>query len=287
MSQFATLKRSTLDIPSGASIAIRRAGNTDGYDGHSMRAYFYFKEHMPDIDPNSVESINQMAEKGHKYGGWRQLSKAPTFALTYQGTYITLMRNCGFDEETAKSIEKNYHELYAVSDAWVADKIAQACQQGYVLGAFGLRVRTPLLQQCILGTRSTPYEAAAEGRTAGNALGQSYCMLNMRAMSETMAKVRSSIYRFLIRPCAQIHDAQYFLIKNDPAILAWLNKVVVNAVKWQELPEIQHEQVKLSGNLGVFWPNWAYEMTLPHDATPEIIKTLSIKHREKVYAKAA
>lgn len=192
------------------------------------------------------------------------------------------MNNCGFSKELALKIEANYHELYKVSDEWVRVRIEQAQKDGYITVAFGLRVRTPLLAQCILGARSTPYEAAAEGRTAGNALGQSYGMLNQRAMMAFMRKVRSSMYRLLILPCAQIHDAQYYLVRNDLSVLAWMNRELVKEVKWQELPEIQHDQVKLSGNLGIFYPNWAVEMTLPHDATADDIKKVSIKHLEKL-----
>ena len=49
----------------------------DGFDGHSLRAYYYFRDAMPDIDPNSVESINSIADV---YPDFRQQSKAPTFA---------------------------------------------------------------------------------------------------------------------------------------------------------------------------------------------------------------
>ena len=59
---------------------------TDHYDGHCLRAYFYFKDKMPDITQeleeypeNQVEIINSIKEK---YKGIRQSSKAPTFALT-------------------------------------------------------------------------------------------------------------------------------------------------------------------------------------------------------------
>lgn len=75
--QFKTLDRKTLDIPSGVSIEIKKVGTTDGYDGHCLRAYAYFGHNMPDIDPNSVESINSIEEK---YPKERQDSKAPTFA---------------------------------------------------------------------------------------------------------------------------------------------------------------------------------------------------------------
>jgi len=36
---------------------------TDGYDGHSLRAYGYFGDQMPDIDPTSVDSINSIAKR--------------------------------------------------------------------------------------------------------------------------------------------------------------------------------------------------------------------------------
>ena len=131
---------------------------------------------MPDIE-DTLESINSIKSK---YKHLRQESKGPTFALTYAGTYRTLMSKFGFSEERAKKIEAKYHELYKVSDEWVKAHLDQASKDGYVTCAFGLRLRTPLLKQVIKGTSKTPYEAEAEGRTAGNALGQSWCLLNNR-----------------------------------------------------------------------------------------------------------
>lgn len=248
---------------------------TDGYDGHCLRAYAYFGERMPDIDPTSVASINSIQKK---YKKERQDSKPPTFALAYQGTYITLMTNCGFSKELAQKVEANYHELYKVSDAWVADKLNQAAKDGYVTVAFGLRVRTPLLHQVIRGTRVTPFEAEAEGRTAGNALGQSWCLLNSRAGSEFMGKVRESQYRHDIKPCAQIHDAQYFLIRDDIDAIMYANEHVVNACKWQDHPDIWNDDVKLGGELGIFYPNWSSELTLPNNATAYEISELFQTH---------
>jgi len=49
----------------------------DGYCGHCLRAYAYFKEHMPDIE-NTVDGINSIAKL---YKGLRQRSKEPTFLL--------------------------------------------------------------------------------------------------------------------------------------------------------------------------------------------------------------
>ena len=279
MSQFATLNRSTLEIPAGAKIrSIKKVGNTDGYDGHSLRAYAYFTDRMPDIDPNSVESINSIQEK---YKPERQDSKAPTFALTYQGTYITLIINCGFTEELAKSIEASYRELYIVSIEWVEKKLEQAAKDGYITAAFGLRVRTPLLKQVIRGTSKTPYEATAEGRSAGNALGQSWCLLNSRAASEFMGKVRTSSHKLDIRPCAQIHDASYYLIRDDLEVVKYTNEHLVKAVQWQDHPDIWHDEVKLGGELSIFYPTWEKEVVIPNYASEDEILQKISAHVEK------
>lgn len=241
---------------------------TDGYDGHSLRAYTYFSDDMPDIDPNSVISINSIQTK---YKSFRQDSKTPTFLLTYAGTYRGIVEQCGFSVEKAILTEKRYHELYAVSDQWVSAKLDEASQKGYVTVAFGLRLRTPKLAQVVRGTSKTPFEAEAEGRSAGNALGQSWCLLNSRAWSETMTKVRSSPYRTMIRPCAQIHDAGYALVKDDIKALVYLNDNLVKAVQWQDHPDIAHDEVTLGGELSIFYPNWGHEIGIPNGATEEDI----------------
>ena len=247
---------------------------TDGYDGHSLRAFYYFRDLMPDIT-ETVESINSIQKK---YKPLRQDSKAPTFALTYQGTYRTLMVNCGFSEEKAKAIEAAYHTMYEVSDKWVQGKLQEASKVGYVTVAFGLRVRTPMLKHCVLGTKNTPYEAEAEGRTAGNALGQSYGLLNSRAYMAFMQEVRESKYRHDIKLCAQIHDAGYLLIRDDANLVRWVNENLVRHAKWQELDEIKHDTVKLGGNLSIFYPTWANELTLPNDADVSTLIKLAKEH---------
>jgi DNA polymerase-1 len=144
--------------------------------------------------------------------------------------------------------------------------------------AFGLRVRTPMLKQCVLGTKNTPYEAVAEGRTAGNALGQSYGLLNSRAYMAFMREVRASPYRHDIKLCAQIHDAGYMLIRDDVNLVRWVNETLTRHAQWQELPEIQHDTVKLGGNLSIFYPSWADELTIPNGATVEVLTNLAKEH---------
>ena len=276
LQRFETLKKSTLKIPQGAKVrSIKRVGQTDGYDGHSLRAFAYFRDKMPDI-VDTVDSINTIQKK---YKPLRDRSKNPTFTLTYQGTWHALVKKYGFSEEQAKEVEAKYHELYKVSDDFINAKLDQAMTDGYITAAFGLRLRTPLLKQVIRGTSRTPYEAEAEGRTAGNALGQSWCLLNSRAGSEFMNNVRVSDFRLDIRPCAQIHDAQYYIIRDKIEVVKYVNDHLPAAMAWQNHPEIWHEEVKLSGaQVEIFHPDWNHGIELPNGATEEeIFSTIDAK----------
>ena len=208
-----------------------------------------------------VEIINSIK---HSHKDLRQMSKGPTFCLTYNGTYKALMEIFGFSKDEALGIESKYHELYKESDEWVQNRMNQAAKDGYVTVAFGLRVRTPVMHQCILGLRNTPKEAEAEKRTAANACGQSYGLLNTRAGIEFNELVRNSKYKNDIRPVAQIHDAQYFLVRDDKDILLWVNTNIVKCVEWQDDPAIYHPDVKLGGEFSVFYPDWSKECVIPN-----------------------
>ena len=188
--------------------------------------------------------------------------------------WMTLVNNLGWSEQKAKMVEARYHELYHISDEWVQAKLHEASQVGYVTCAFGLKVRTPLLHQVILNKGNTPYEAAAEGRTAGNALGQSWGLLNNRAGIELQERTFISPYRYDIRPVAQIHDACYYLVKDDVNVVHWLNENIVECMEWQDDPEIYHPEVGLGGELDIFYPSWANKYTLPNHSTKEEILTI-------------
>lgn len=254
---------------------------TDGYDGHCLRAYSYFGDQMPNIASWDVAVINSIADL---YPGLRQESKTPTFLLTYGGTYMGIMQQLGWAEDKAKSVETRYHELYKVSDEWIQEKLKEASKVGYVTVAFGLRVRTPLLHQVVLGTSKTPYQAEAEGRTAGNALGQSWCLLNSRAGSEFYGKVRTSEFRHDIKPCAQIHDANYCLIRDNIDAIEYANTHLVEACEWQDHPDIEHDEVKLGGEFSIFWPDWSQEVKIPNRASQAEIYSAFEEHVIKLAA---
>ena len=228
---------------------------------------------MPDITKeieehpeNQVEIINSIKDR---YKALRQASKAPTFACTYGGTYLTLKKNCGFTEEEAKRIEQAYHELYKESDAWTERLLEQAQRDGYITGALGLRVRTPTLGRSIQHLKVTPKEVEAEARTAANAAIQGYGMLTTRACIAFMEKVRNSPYRYRISVCNQIHDCLYLLIEDDIDLILWVNENLIKEFQWQDYPAIMHPDVHLGGELSIFYPDWAHEISLPNHCTKE------------------
>ena len=209
----------------------------------------------------------------------RQDSKPVTFALQYAGTPKTLVNNSGFELGEAQGIYARYHNLYKVSAIFAETQKGLAAKNGYADVAFGLRVRTPLLAQVVWGSSRMPHEAAAEGRTLGNALSQSYGLLNNRAAVAFMQKVWASPYRHDIKPVALIHDSIYLLIRDRLDVVEWANNNLIDEMRWQDLPELHHDTVKLGANLGIFWPDWSNECTLPNDASASGIKRLCDEHK--------
>jgi DNA polymerase-1 len=64
-------------------------------------------------------------------------------------------------------------------------------------------------------------------------------------------------------------------------ILQFVNEHLVKAVNWQDHPDIWHDEVKLGGELSVFYPSWAEELTIPNQASSDDIKVLAADHYNK------
>lgn len=256
---------------------------TDGYDGHCMRAHAYFNEQMPDINAELKQEnadrpaiINSIAKR---YPKLRQAGKSPTFALQYGSTAPGLEKNFGFSTPEAKNLFDRFHELYAVYDKYVRTKLDEAGKLGYAELAFGLRLRTPLLKASVLNSSTVLHAVHKDEKSVGNALGQSYGLLNTRAANEFMQRVWASDYRYDIRPCAQIHDAQYYLIRNRADCLHWVNTNLIQCMQWCDLPELQHPQIKLGAELEVYFPSWADPIRIPNNAT--VAEIVAISERTK------
>ena len=241
---------------------------TDGYDGHSLRAQTYFADQMPDIDPTDVASINSIE---HKYPELRRRSKGPTFALQYMGTAYTLHKRTGFPMDQAIKIEQAFHDLYKVSKEFNEKNREFMETHGYVECAFGLKLKTPIISQCILGTSRTPYEADKEARSANNAITQSWGMLLNRAMNATNQRIEDAGYSKDILPCNMIHDAGYFIVKDDPKCIKFLNDVLIEEMEWNDDDAIRSTDVPMKASLEI-GKSWDRLVPLNNNATLKEIK---------------
>jgi len=240
---------------------------TDGYDSHSFNTFHYWKHNKLtelakkiEANPeNKVELINSIQDD---YSKLRGASKSVTFALFYEGTYITLMNNSGFQEDEAKELEAAFNDTYRVYKEYGKKVLSHGSKHGYVVLAFGLRVDTPALQGTDVDNLKS--NAAKVARTVINAIGQSYGQLNQRAAIALFNRVWTSKYRYDIHPSAFIHDANYFFSVSDKSVLSWLNKHVPDVMSWAGLPELKHSTIKLGGEFEVY-PTWATPQTIDDD----------------------
>ena len=211
--------------------------------------------------------INSISEK---YPDLRQSSKGPTFALTYEGTWHTLHKKAGFPKEQAKQIEASFRDLYKVSEEFNKKNKKFMETHGYIECAFGLILRTPIISQCILGTSRTPYEADKEARSANNAITQSWGMLLNRAMNATNQRIEDAGYSKDILPCNMIHDAGYFIVKNSPECIKFLNDVLIEEMEWNDDNAIRSTDVPMKASLEI-GKSWDTLVPLNNNATLEEI----------------
>lgn len=203
--------------------------------------------------------INSISDK---YPKIRQKSKAPTFALQYQGTWMTLHKNVGMSIEQAKQVEEAYHTLYTISDMWLQQQLAIAEKLGYATLAFGLKIRTKYLNSYNPNHINLREQ---ERRTIGNALSQSYCMLTDRCANEFLDRVDNANLSDSIIPINKIHDSTYYLVRNNLGIFSWFYNNLIECIEWQEDPKLVHDTVKLRGDICIYYPNWANEIKLNKD----------------------
>ena len=209
----------------------------------------------------------------NKYPELRQKSKGPTFALTYSGTWHTLVSNIGIPKKEAKLIERNYHNLYAKSDIFIQDNINFAEKHGYMKCAFGLQIKCPLLAITIHNKKSTPYAAIAEARSANNAVTQSWGMLINRALIATNKLIEESNMVYDIYPINTIHDAAYFLVKENPETIKFLNDTLIKEMQWNAHPSISSNDVPMEATLEI-GKSWDKQVNLPNNANVNQIQEI-------------
>ena len=84
-----------------------------------------------------------------------------------------------------------------------------------------------------------------------------------------------------ILPVGKIHDACYYKVRNDIDTILTINRLTTQAARWQDHPVIAHDEVHLSGQLDLFYPDWAHPITLPEECDENQLIQIVQKALEK------
>lgn len=76
------------------------------------------------------------------------------------------------------------------------------------------------------------------------------------------------------------------MIRDDITVVAYTNKHLVKAVEWQDDPAIWHPEVKLGGELSIFYPTWKDEIVIPNGANENDIADVVSQAMEERRKKA-
>ena len=95
-------------------------------------------------------------------------------------------------------------------------------------------------------------------------------MLLNRAMNATNMRIEEAGYSTDILPCNMIHDAGYFLVRNTPECIKFLNDVLIKEMEWNDDAKIKSTSVPMRASLEV-GKSWDKLTQLHNNATLEEI----------------
>ena len=231
----------------------------EGFDGHSLRAYAFFKEEIDEalgeeLDVTDPASINRIKDELPKI---RAKSKAPSFAMAYGSGASKIQALLKCSKAQAETVFQAYHELYSGTAKFAESAIRQASHDKFTIGAYGLKLRTPRINS------KDKRIASSEGRTLNNMKIQSYGLLTNKAGIDFQARIeRDGMVEDVIL-INQIHDALYMLIRNDAEVIKWAND---NLIECMVADYIDDQVVKNEACLDI-GHSWDVQHELPNNAT--------------------
>ena len=237
---------------------------TEGLDGHSLAATYYF--------PNRVEKVigkftdNKEASKKLKVlvdkkdsiaKEIRQNSKPVTFGISY-GAYppkIAATIKCPIKE--AEDIFDSYHNKMYPDITKLREKILyKAKQDGYVhLG---------------LGCRLYASDVEKSSRTLFNAVSQFWSILTLLSINKLHQAIDNAGLAEDIKVTTSIYDSIYLIVKKDVKTIQWLNETLVPIM---EKDFLENQIVHNSANLEI-GDSWANLFELKHNASEEEINKI-------------
>jgi len=234
---------------------------TEGIDGHSLGATYYFKSKVEQIlkhpitnHKKAAKELKQLVDSGDKEAkGIRQAGKPVTFGLSYGAYPKKVAESIKCTIEEAEDIFNAYHnEMYPDITKFRERVLSYAKQHGYVHLGLGLRMYT-----------SDPDK---DVRTIFNACSQFWSIITLLSMADLYESIDSNDMDVTIN--SSIYDALYGYVRNTPEEIKQLNDTIVPIMIQQWLNgEVVHNEATLE--IGT---SWADLHELPNNASLEQIE---------------
>ncbi len=238
---------------------------TDGLDGHCLNAYGYFPDevaqHMS-ITGNLVTDVKEffrLVESGHKpLKDIRQRGKPATFGISYGAYPPKVSKTLKISLEAATSIFNNYHQvLYPGITKYRED---------YVLPTTKTNGRIHLGLGCYLNSNDPDRDI----RSLSNATCQFWSILTLLAINKLHQLIDYEHLHNDIFVTATIYDSIYFIVRDDPSIIHWLNEVIV-PILTKDFMLDQAIPNEAACEVGTSWADLVH---IPNGASLEAITTI-------------
>lgn len=233
-----------------------------GVDGHSQAAYFYWPDEAT-LYLGNFENITQAALKfkelvdaGHiELKELRNRGKRISFGLSYGCGAKKVSAAAKIPIDEAEKIFNAYHnELYPGVTRYREEYVLKyAFDQGYIHMGLGARIYTDNPRQDI--------------RTLNNATCQFWSILTALTINKMHQLIDKAGYTDDIFVTSSIYDSIYFCVRDECAIIKWLNDTLIPVMETKYM-EGQILENSIDLEIG---PSWAKLFKLPHNASEQQI----------------
>lgn len=245
---------------------------SEGIDGHSLGATYYFKSEVEALLAHTItdhkqaaKELKQLVDNGNKLAkSIRQKGKPVTFGLSY-GAYpkkVAESIKCSLEE--AEAIFNAYHhEMYPDITKFRIQVINAARNHGYNHLGLGCLLYSSDIQK--------------EERTIFNASSQFWSLLTLLSMADLYAAINTHNLQDDIFINATIYDALYGYVRDDPATIKWLNDTICPIMETDFLEnQIVHNEANLEIS-DLPNNNWSSLHELSHNMSVEAIANFTEK----------
>ena len=235
---------------------------TEGLDGHSLSATYYYPDRVKSIVGNFSDNkeaarklkaiVDDENHPSHSEAeSVRQDSKPISFGLAYGAFPPKVAATIKVPLEVAEAIFHAYHyELFPGISEY---------RENYVLPTSKTKGTLHLGLGCTIDTD----DADKDIRTLASASVQFWSILTLLAINKLHQLIDEAGLQNDIIVTASIYDSIYFEVRDDPAIIKWLNDTIVPIMETDFMVnQTVHNEARLE-----IGPSWAKLIKLSDTAT--------------------